>query len=443
MTIASHPVEEDALRSQPGPGHAPSSPAAPPTEPPFDPMAPETRADPYPFYRWLREHDPVRHAVDGSWIVTRYPDGATLLRDPRVSTNPAWLREGAVQGAEHHPVRQVGTALMMFLDPPDHTRLRSLVSKAFTPKVVESMRPRVQALVDELVDAVAPKGEIDLVSEVAYPLPVAVICELLGVPSFDRALFRQLSSDASRLLDGGALDPASQERGLVAGMQLFQYFTDLVEERRPHPGPDLLSAMIAAEEAGDRLTHQELITTATLLFVAGHETTTNLIGNAVLALLRHRDQLERLRADPTLIRTAVDELLRYDSPVQFTARITTADLEIGGRPIPAGDQVIVVVGAANRDPEQFPDPDRLDVGRPLEQNRHLSFAAGPHYCLGAALARLEAQVALNTIIRRLPDLELVTTAPEYREHWVLRGVKELRVAFSPTSPTSPTGPGVG
>jgi cytochrome P450 len=230
-------------------------------------------------------------------------------------------------------------------------------------------------------------------------------------------------------LDGGALDAISQQKGVVAGMELFQYFTDLVEERRPDAGhrTDLLSAMIAAEEAGDRLSHPELITTATLLFVAGHETTTNLIGNAVLALLRNPSELERLRDDPSLIRTAVEEFLRYDSPVQFTARITTEDVEVGGQLIPAGEQVIVVVGAANHDPAQFTDADRLDVGRPPEQNRHLSFAAGPHFCLGASLARLEAQVAVSTLLRRFPMLELLTTRPEYREHFVLRGVKELRV----------------
>jgi cytochrome P450 len=397
--------------------------------PPLDPLAPENRADPYPFYAWLRENEPIRHAVDGSWIITRYADGAGLLRDPRFSPNPAWLREGAVEGAEHHPVRQVGTSLMMFLDPPDHTRLRGLVSKAFTPKVVEGMRATVQGLVDELLDRAGGQEEFDVVGDLGYALPVAVICDLLGVPPFERDLFRQLSSDASRLLDGGALDAESQQRGVVAGMQLFQYFTDLVEERRATAAErsDLLSAMIAAEEAGDRLTHQELITTATLLFVAGHETTTNLIGNAVLALLRHPDELQRLRDDPTLMRSAVEELLRYDSPVQFVARITREDVEVGGQPIPKGDQLILVVGAMNRDPGQFADPERLDVARPIEQNRHLSFSGGPHYCLGASLARLEAQVAIGTLLGRFPDLELVTTRPDYREHFVLRGVKELKV----------------
>ncbi len=405
------------------------------TQPALDPLAPENRTDPYPFYHWLRENDPIRHAVDGSWILSRYADGAAVLRDHRFSPNPVHLREGAVQGAEDHPVRQVGTSLMMFLDPPDHTRLRSLVSKAFTPRMVERMRERVQALVDDLLDEALPAGEMDIVGDLAYPLPVAVICDLLGVPAFDRDLFRQLSSDASRLLDGGALDKASQERGMVAGMQLFQYFTDLVEKRRPDPKDDLLSAMIAAEEAGDRLSHAELITTATLLFVAGHETTSNLIGNAMLALLRHPGELKRLQDDPTLIRSAVEEFLRYDSPVQYIARITTEDVEVGGVPIAKGEQLICVVGGMNRDPGQFPDPDRLDVGRPEKANRHLSFSAGPHFCLGASLARLEAQVAIGTLLSRSGDIELLTTEPKVRDHFVLRGVHELRVRVSPAAPS--------
>ena len=413
------------------------------SSPPMDPLAPENRADPYPFYHWLRENDPIRHALDGSWILSRYADGAAVLRDSRFSPNPVHLREGAVQGAENHPVRQVGTSLMMFLDPPDHTRLRSLVSKAFTPRMVERMREQVQGLVDELLDAALPAGEMDIVADLAYPLPVAVICELLGVPPFDRDLFRQLSSDASRLLDGGALDSASQERGMVAGMQLFQYFTDLVEKRRhgvqarslADARDDLLSAMIAAEEAGDRLSHAELITTATLLFVAGHETTSNLIGNAMLALLRHPSELKRLQDDPTLIRSAVEEFLRYDSPVQYIARITTEDVEVGGVPIGKGEQLICVVGGMNRDPAQFPDPDRLDVGRPEKANRHLSFSAGPHFCLGASLARLEAQVAIGTLLRRSGEIELLTTEPKVRDHFVLRGVHELRVRVSPAAPS--------
>ena len=411
-----------------------TQPATPPTQHITygDPLAPEHRADPYVLYRRVRENDPVHRALDGSWVISRWADGSAILRDPRFSGSPRWLREGD-RRAESNPIRQAGTALMMFLDPPDHTRLRSLVNKAFTPKRVESMRPRIQQLVDARIDGVIETGEMDVIGDLGYPLPVSVICELLGVPGGDHETFRAWSSDASRLLDGETLDAEAQQRGMLAGMQLFQYFTDLVEERRPNPGDDLLSAMIAAEEAGDRLTHAELITTATLLFVAGHETTMNLIGNAVLALLRNRGELERLRRDPALIRSAVEEFLRYDSPVQFTARIATTDVEVDGTRIEAGEQVAVVIGACNRDPAQFADPDRLDLGRE-EAHRHLSFAAGAHYCLGAALARLEAQVAVGTLVQRLDDLELVTTQPRYRDHFVLRGVHELRVAFSPASP---------
>ncbi|HEV3497724.1 MAG TPA: cytochrome P450, partial [Actinomycetes bacterium] len=335
------------------------------------PMLPENRGDPYPIYRFIREREPVHHAPDGSWILTRYDHSAALVRDPRFSTNPALLTEGPDASAMG-PVRQVGSSLMMFLDPPDHTRLRSLVSQAFTPRMVESLRPRVQSLVDELLDAVVERGEMDVLADLAYPLPTVVICELLGVPPEDRDKFKGWSADASRLLDG-YLDKAAMDKGMVAGMYLFQYFTDLVEARRSQPRSDLLSALLAAEgpsgplsgelRAGDKLTHAELLSTATLLFIAGFETTMNLVGNGTLALLRHPDQLERMRHDPALVRTGVEELLRYDSPVHVTARIATRDVEIGGETVREGEQAVAILGAANRDPEHFPDPDRLDVSR--------------------------------------------------------------------------------
>lgn len=394
-----------------------------------DPFAPEHRADPYPIFNQVREFDPVHKAVDGSWIISRWAEGSHVLRDGRFSTNPAWLKGGAATQAQQSPIRQAGTSVMMFLDPPDHTRLRSLVNKAFSPKVVESMRARVQALVDGLLDRVAATGRLDVVSDLGYPLPVAVICELLGVPAGDRDTFRTWSSDASRLLDGPGLPEDVQTRGVLAGIQLFQYFTELVEERRSDLGDDLLSAMIAAEEEGERLTHAELITTATLLFVAGHETTTNLIGNTALALLRHPAERARLAADPALVRTTVEEALRWDPPVQFVARIAVADTEIDGKPVEAGEQLIVVMGAVNRDPAQFADPDRFDAGR--QDNRHLTFSAGAHFCLGASLARLEAQVAVGTLFTRFPDLAMLTTEPTYRDHRVLRGVAELHAEFSP------------
>jgi cytochrome P450 len=303
-----------------------------------------------------------------------------------------------------------------------------LVSQAFTPRMVESLRPRIQLLVDELLDAVVETGEMDVLADLAYPLPTVVICELLGVPASDREKFKGWSADASRMLDG-YLDQAAMDKGLVAGMYLFQYFTDLVDARRKEPRDDLLSALLAAETSGDHLTHAELLSTATLLFVAGFETTMNLLGNGTLALLRNPDQLERMRRDPSLVRTGVEELLRYDGPVHVTARIATQDVEIGGETVREGEQAVAILGAANRDPAQFGEPDRLDVAR--TPNRHLAFGGGPHFCLGAALARLEGQIAFATLLRRLPDLELATASPAYRDHYVIRGVTELAVRFTP------------
>lgn len=393
---------------------------------PVDPFPAEYRADPYPLYDWIRDNDPVHRAPDGNWVIVRYDDASMVLRDPRFSTNPAWLGEETKAQISASPVRQVGTRLMMFLDPPDHTRLRSLVSQAFTPKVVEGLRPRIQSLVDELLAAVLERGdgEMDVLSDLAYPLPTVVICELLGVPVADRELFKEWSSDASRLLDG-YLEPEAQTQGLTAGMHLAAYFTELIEKRRADPGDDLLSAMIAAEEAGQRLTHEELLTTSTLLLLAGFETTMNLVGNGVLALLQHPEELARWRSDPSLDRSAIEELLRWEGPVHVTARIATTDAEVGGQQIKAGEQLAVVLAAANRDPKTFPEPNRLDVGR--KDNRHLAFAAGAHFCLGASLARHESRAAVGTLIRRFPDLELVTEKPEYRDHFVIRGLKELRV----------------
>ena len=391
------------------------------------PMLPENRSDPYPIYHFIRDREPVHHAPDGSWVLTRYDHCAALLRDPRFSTNPARLTSGP-DPAAMGPIRQVGSSLMMFLDPPDHTRLRSLVSQAFTPRMVEGLRPRIQLLVDELLDAVVETGEMDVLADLAYPLPTVVICELLGVPADDREKFKGWSADASRMLDG-YLDQASMDKGLVAGMYLFQYFTDLVDERRRQPREDLLSAMLAAETSGDKLTHAELLSTATLLFVAGFETTMNLLGNGTLALLRNPSELARLREDPSLVRTGVEELLRYDGPVHVTARIALEDVEIGGETVREGEQAVAILGAANRDPGQFPEPDRLDVAR--APNRHLAFGGGPHFCLGASLARMEGQIAFASLLRRLPDLELVTEAPAHRDHYVIRGLTELRVGFTP------------
>jgi len=256
----------------------------------------------------------------------------------------------------------------------------------------------------------------------------------LGIPLADRELFKDWSADASRLLDG-YVDPDAQVRGMAATMHLAQYFTDLIEERRSNPRDDLLTAMIAAEEDGTKLTHEELLTTATLLLLAGFETTMNLVGNGMLMLLRHPDELARLRDDQRLDRTAIEELLRFEGPVHITARIATTDAEVGGQRIAKGEQIAVSIAAANRDPAQFTDPNRLDVGR--VDNRHLAFAAGAHFCLGAALARIEARSAVTTLVRRFPDLHLAGPEPQWRDHFVVRGLKNLRVGFDPAAAQRP------
>jgi cytochrome P450 len=297
------------------------------------------------------------------------------------------------------------TNTMLLQDPPDHTRLRTLVSRAFTPRAIEGLHGQIQSIMDGLLDAIVDRGAADLIADFAYPLPVSVINEMLGVPARDRALFRQWSFDIARSLDAIVLpDPDIIARGNAAGAAIGAYFEDLVAERRRAPRADLLSAMIAVEEAGDRLSIEELLATGLLLFLAGHETTTNLIGNGVLALLRHPEELRRLREDPALVESAVEELLRYDSPVQRVSRLVYEDVTLGDRTIPAGSLVLGLLGAANRDPDHFPEPDRLDLRR--RDNRHLAFGWGIHFCLGAPLARLEGQLAFRTLLRRLPNLAL-------------------------------------
>jgi len=308
------------------------------------------------------------------------------------------------------------------MDPPDHTRLRRLVSKAFTPRTIEQLRPHVAELVHTMLDDVDPAG-FDLIAGLGYPLPVTVICELLGIPAEDQHLFGPWSSDASRMLDAD-LDDATIQRGLMAFMQLVNYLNGIFDERRAHPRDDLLSALLAAEEAGDKLSEEELRTTVVLLFVAGHETTTNLIGNGTVALLHQRDQWDRLVADPTLAPGAVEEVLRFDGPVHLTARTATAETTIGDVVVEPGQGLVTLLAAANRDPARFPDPDRLDITR--ADAHHLTFSQGAHYCLGAALARLEGQEVFKALVQRFPTLEL-REEPVHREHFVLRGYRAVEV----------------
>jgi pimeloyl-[acyl-carrier protein] synthase len=383
-------------------------------------FSPEIRADPWPFFARLRAADPVHHRPGGDWLLTRYADCQAVLADPRCSSNPAH----EAQPAEGSPARQAGSNLLLFLDPPDHTRLRRLVSKAFTPRRVEGLRPRIAELVDTLLDEVAGERTFDVLEALGYPLPVIVICDLMGVPKGDRNDLKEWSTAASRLLDPD-VEGATLEQGLLGAMALAGYFDQLFEERRRSPQDDLVSGLVAAEEAGDRLSADELRAITVLLFIAGHETTMNLIGNGTYALLRNPDQLALVRDDPEVARPAIEELLRFDGPVHATARVPTEDIDVGGTTIPKGDRMIVALGAANRDPAEYPDPDRLDVTR--EDNRHLTFSHGIHFCLGASLARVEGQVAIPRLLQRFPDLQLAAE-PSYREHLVLRGLTELQVS---------------
>jgi cytochrome P450 len=392
----------------------------------YNPMDPEVVADPYPTYARLRAEDPVHRSPLGFWVLTRYDDVVFTLRDPRFAKEAIAPYVAARFGIEI-PIERIS---MLDRDPPDHTRLRGLVSKAFTPRVVERLRPRIQEIVDRLLDAVEDRRAMDLIEDFAYPLPVIVICEMLGVPVADRARFKDWSLDVARGLDALLLpgEPDVATRSMAARVALGQYFRELIAERRTSPrGGDLLSDLIAAEEAGDTLTEEELLSTCVLLLIAGHETTANLIGNGTLALLRHPEELRRLREEPGLIASAVEELLRYDGPVQRTARIPSEDVAIGGRTIPAGDMVMPFIGAADRDPAQFPDPDRLDLGR--SDNRHIAFGWGIHFCLGAPLARVEGQIAIGALVRRLPKLALATDRPAFRQSLTLRGLSALPVAF--------------
>ncbi len=398
-----------------------------PSDVEFNPFLPEFIADPYPFYRRLRELEPVHRSGLGFWVLTRYDDVVALLRDPRFGRD---RYQGLLQARFGDEGTSGGlSGSMLFRDPPDHTRLRALVNKAFTPRAVEAMRPHIQQIVDDLIDAVRDAKAMDVIADLAYPLPVTVICEMLGVPVGERREFRQWSLDIGRSLDAIAMpsDPLVIERGNAARRALTDYFRTLAAKRRARPRADLLSALIAAEEQGDRLSEAELLATCVLLFVAGHETTVNLIGNGLLALLRHPDALRALRDDASLIGGAVEELLRYDGPVQRTGRIANSDAEIDGHKIPEGTLVLGLIGAANRDPAQFPEPDRLDVRR--ADNRHLAFGWGIHFCLGAPLARAEGQIALLTLARRLPGLALAATTPEWRESATLRGLRSLPVAW--------------
>ncbi|MFA5882900.1 MAG: cytochrome P450 [Acidimicrobiia bacterium] len=406
------------------------APASGPAPVGLNPFAPGFFDDPYTQYAALREAAPVHESPFGPWMLTRYEDCVRLLRNPEVSVEDrnAGVDRRARLFGDDDPRRVRGTRAILNLDPPDHTRLRRLAGKAFTPRRVEALGPRVQALVDAALDRVAPDGTMDVIADLAFPLPFAVISELLGIPTDDSDRLRDVSHTLVRTLEP-LTSPDDVPALLAASDAMYAHVDETIRWKRANPADDLLTALIRVEADGDTMSHQELHDQVALLYIAGHETTVNLIGNGVLALLRHPDQLARLQAEPGLIANAVDELLRFDGPVQFSRRIVLADLEIDRVTIPAHSFVFTVLGAANHDPAQFgPDADALDLSRRLAP-QHLAFGGGIHHCLGAVLARAEARAAIGSLVQRFPGIALATDTPAWNGRLVLRGLDALPVTL--------------
>jgi cytochrome P450 len=401
------------------------------TEPLFNPLAPEFIRDPYPSYERLRTTDPMHITPFGAFVASRHAEASLVLRDKRFGKDfvDRTVRRYGPQAMDE-PIFRHMSHWMLQQDPPDHTRLRGLVVKAFTARRVEDMRPRIQHIVDQSLDRVADRGHMDLIEDFAFRLPVTIICDMLGIPEEHRETFFQNSREGGRLLDPVPLSRAEIDQANAGNAMAQIYFQQLFELRRRSPGDDLTTQLVQAEEDGSKLSNEELTANIMLLFGAGHETTVNLIGNGLLALHRNPDQLALLKANPALITNAIEEFLRYDSSVQMSGRVALEDIDdLGGKKIPKGEPVLCLLGSANRDPAVYPDrPDRLDITRP--NVRPLSFGGGIHFCLGAQLARIEAEIAIETLLRRLPDLRLDDGQnPEWRPTFVLRGLKTLPASW--------------
>ncbi|MGN1285721.1 MAG: cytochrome P450, partial [Bradyrhizobium sp.] len=393
-------------------------------DPLFNPLAPEFIRNPYPYYERLRRVDPMHVNAHGAFVASRHAEASLVLRDKRFGKDyversirrygPKIMDEPVIRSMSHWMLQQ---------DPPDHTRLRGLVVKAFTARRVEDMRPRIQHVVDETLDRIIPQGKMDLIEDFAFRLPVTIICDMLGIPEEHREAFYNGSRDGGRLLEPVPLSAEEIKQGNAGNAMAAMYFHQLFELRRKQPGDDLTTQLVQAEENGQKLTNEELTANIILLFGAGHETTVNLIGNGLLALFRNPDQLALLKANPGLITNAIEEFLRYDSSVQLTGRVALEDIEdLGGKRIPKGESVLCLLGSANHDEAVYPDhPEKLDIQRP--NVKPLSFGGGIHFCLGAQLARIEAEVAISTLLRRIPDLRLDDAEnPEWRPTFVLRGL---------------------
>lgn len=426
-----------------------------------DLLRPEHRANPYPFYKQLRDQDPVYWDEEmGFWVLSRHADIAALYYDERFSRAQGLMRGfqrlPAGEQSVAKPVYHSFSKTMFYSDPPYHTHLRGLMNNAFSPRRVEQMRPHIQRIVDGLLDVVEAKGQMDAIQDLAYPLPVMVIAQLLGLPSGDRERFKHWSDDLFAILGTVRQSPRLMERAAQSLAEMTEYVTALSGRRREHPQDDLLSALLSVTEedeqlscphpangnqaepqsagqlqrdrhATTQLTQEELVANINILLSTGHETTTNLIGNGLLAVVQNPDQLQILRNQPALLHSAIEEMLRYDNPVQITYRSAKADVQIGGKNIREGDLVNTILGSANRDSQRFSEPDRFDIAR--NDGRHLSFGLGIHFCIGASLVRLEAEIVFSTLLRRFPNLKLATENLEWQEHPVFRGVKSLPIYF--------------
>jgi len=410
------------------PNHTATNARRPPTLSLYQLLDPEVLANPYPLYHRLQDEspvywDPYLHA----WVVTRYADVITVLHQFSANRTPTPEQLAAIGLAELAPVAQVMVRQMLFLDAPDHTRLRGLASVAFTPARVEALRSHIREILHDLLEPLLAAGRMDVIADLAAPLPAIVTAEMMGVPTTDAEQLKIWTTDFAEVLGNFQHNPDRASRTLKCVEEMTAYFRDAIEEQRAQPREGLINALLTAEINGDRLTDEEIIANAIVTMVGGQETTTNLIGNGVLTLLRHPEEFARLRNDLSLIPSAVEELLRYESPSQHTARICPADTVLGGKQIRKGQAVIAVMGAGNRDPQRFPDPDRLDLGR--TDNRHLAFGWASHFCFGAPLARIEGQLAFAAIATRMANLQLEPGPQVWRDNLGLRGLTALPVTF--------------